>query len=455
MKPRFYIPVIMLGFSGIGSAQVKAPPPNAKDVAVPNRPSIPTSGQVPGGSDKTLMASDVVRIALEKQPTLENVRQAVIAAEGRTKQVRAKLLPQLGIGGTYSSSHFFGDEPKRLQLNVPNGYGASASLTQLIFDANHSKDLLRQSKALKAVAQQDLARAKEELSLQALIGFYLVGEAHEIVSVNEGNVANRQSQLELAQSRFKSGLGGADDVLTAQTAKGNAIIALIQARTNEDSARVSLLQTLGLDPQSPVKVGTESAAIVDTDHFDLLITQALEHRPEILRAKANIEAARFGAHAARTTSAPTLSSNLSFSSNDPGFPAGGPAYGVGIILSVPIFDGERTAGAMKEANANLKSAQADLVTTQLQVRTDVAQAFLNVRNAEQQFEAAKTNVDNAQESLRIAEGRYKSGVGLFLDIINAQTALLSAQTSAAIAFAEVSHQRTVMLRATGQLNFDK
>ncbi len=455
MKARFTLPIIVLGCSGLAMGQIKAPPPSAKDVVVPNRTTIPSNTQKADIDAQPLSAKDVVRIALEKQPTLEVVRQAVIAAEGRTKQVRSKLLPQLGIGGSYYSSRFMGDEPKRPQTNVLNGYGATASLTQLIFDANHSKDLVRQSKALKAVAEQDLAKAKEELALQALIGFYLVGEAHEIVSVNEANVANRQSQLELAQSRFNSGLGGPDDVLTAQTAKGNAVIALIQARTNEESARVSLLQTLGLDPQSAIKVGTESAAAIDTTNYENLVTQALEHRPEILRAKANIEAARYGARAAKTSSGPTLSSNLSFSSNDPGFPAGGPAYGVGIILSVPIFDGERAAGAVKEANANLKSAQADLVTTQLQVRTDISQAYLNVRNAEQQYDAAKTNVDNAKESLRIAEGRYKSGVGLFLDIINAQTVLLSAQTSAAVAYSEVSHQRSVLLRATGQLRFDK
>ena len=106
---------------------------------------------------------------------------------------------------------------------------------------------------------------------------------------------------------------------------------------------------------------------------------------------------------------------------------------------------------MQTANAELKSAQSDLVTAQLQVRTDVAQAYLAVRGAEQQDSAAKLNVENARESLRIAEGRYKSGLGLFLDIINAQAALLTAETAAATSQAEVYRQRSSLQHAAGLL----
>ena len=124
---------------------------------------------------------------------------------------------------------------------------------------------------------------------------------------------------------------------------------------------------------------------------------------------------------------------------------------MGIYLTVPIYDGGLQGGVVQQAEAVLKSAKSDLVTAQLQVRTDVAQAYLAVRGAEQQDSAAKINVLNAQESLRIAEGRYRSGVGLFLDIINAQAAFLTAETSAATAAAEVSRQRATLQRAAGLL----
>jgi outer membrane protein TolC len=246
-------------------------------------------------------------------------------------------------------------------------------------------------------------------------------------------------------------LGGADDVLTAQTAKGGAVIAVVQARTNEDAARVSLLQTMGLDPQTPITLTEDSLDPILFDGFDAYVAQALERRPEILRAKAAIDAAKFGARAAKTTSAPTLSSTVSFSTSDPGYPAGGAGYGVGLILSVPLFDGHLQAGVVEQANAALKSAQSDLVTTQLQVRTDVSQAFLSSKGAEQLETVALTNLANAKESLRIAEGRYKAGLGLFLDVINAQAALLAAETSAATASSEVLLQRAALKRAGGLL----
>ena len=445
MKLSFIL--LTVACTAVVGAQVKAPPPNAKDVSVPSHVGIPHTES----SEKVLTVEDAVKIALSKQPTLESARQAVIAAEGRVKQVRSKLLPQLGIGGTYYSSRFMGNEPRLLELNVPKGYGASAGLTQLIYDANHSSDLVKQSKALQAVAKHDFERAQEDLIFQVLVGCYLLNEAHELVSVNQRNVDNRNSQLELARARFKSGIGGPDDVLTAQTAKGNAVISLIQAQNTEDSARESLLETLGLDAQEKVQFQVSIPQAIEGGGYETWVEQALSKRPEILRAKSAVDAASYGAKAASTTSAPSLSTTISWSSNDPGFPAGAPGYGIGFILSVPVFDGERASGARKEANATLKAAKSELVNAQLQVKTDVSQAYLGVQSAEQQVEAAQTNVANAKESLRIAEGRYKSGLGLFLDIINAQTALLSAETNSVVATAELSRQRASLRKAIAAL----
>ncbi len=435
----------------LACSQSKAPPPKAQDVQVPARPVIPAGGSDQSVVSGTLTAVRAIRIAIARQPTLEAVRQEVIAAEGETRQLRSRLMPQFGVGGAFGTSHFVGDEPDRLDLDLANGYGADALLTQLIFDANHSSDLVKQSEALRTVAQQDLASAEEDLALSVLAAYYLVGEAHQLVEVNEGNVANRESQLSLAKARFTSGIGGPDDVLTAQTEKGNAVIALVQARTIEDSARISLLQILGLDPQTPVRIGTDGAEPVPVDQYDDFVQKALGRRPEVKRAKASISAANYGAQAAKTTTVPVLAGNLNFYTNDPGFPWGGGSYGLGLMLTIPLYDGGLTAGAVQTARAALRSAQADLATTQLQVKTDVSQAYLAVKGAEEQDAAAQVNVVNARESLRIAEGRYKSGLGLFLDIINAQAALLVAETDAATAMAEVYRERAALQRAAGML----
>jgi len=451
VKSRICVALATIGFTCIALAQSKAPPPNAKDVPVPNRPTIPAGGKDAAVVNGTLTAEEAVRIALAKQPSLESVRQAIIEAQGRSRQLRSRLLPQVGVTQSYWKSRFVGDEPDRLQLTNLNGNGTAAVLTQLVFDFNHSSDLVRQANALKLVAVHDLARAKADLMLQALEGYYIVGEARRLVAVNERNVSNRNQQLDLARARFNSGLGGPDDVLTAQTAKGDAVISLVQARSTEDSAKVSLLQTLGLDPQTPITVGEDGANPISIEKFDEFVARSIERRPEVLRAKASIDAARFGARAAKTTSAPVLSGNVAFNSGDPGYPGGGSTSGVGLILSVPLYDGELQAGAVQTANAALKSAQSDLATVQLQVKTDISQAYLAVRSAEQQDSAAKINVVNARESLRLAEGRYRSGVGLFLDIINAQAALLAAETAAETSQADVYQQRASLQHAAGLL----
>ena len=63
---------------------------------------------------------------------------------------------------------------------------------------------------------------------------------------------------------------------------------------------------------------------------------------------------------------------------------------------------------------------------------------------------ANNEVDNAQEGVRIAEGRYRSGLGLFLDITNAQALLLGAQTDQDQARQALDLARTRVRFATGE-----
>ena len=113
------------------------------------------------------------------------------------------------------------------------------------------------------------------------------------------------------------------------------------------------------------------------------------------------------------------------------------------------FDGGLTRGLVKTARANLDAAQAQLLGVQLSVQADVIQSYLNLRAAEQRVSAANSEVFNVEEGVRIATGRYRAGLGQFLDIINAQAFVISARTNLAITQSLVEQNRAALNRAVG------
>jgi outer membrane protein TolC len=77
----------------------------------------------------------------------------------------------------------------------------------------------------------------------------------------------------------------------------------------------------------------------------------------------------------------------------------------------------------------------------------VTSAYLNLKTAEQRVTTAEAEVANAQESLRLAQGRYRAGLGVFLDVIDTQAALLTAETNQANAQLAVDQARAALAHA--------
>ena len=459
--------------------------PNVKELAVPIPIALPPaaarSADVP---NRPLAADEAVRIALRSQPSIAAARAAIAAAQGRTEQVRSGLLPTVSLSAGYTHTETLATEGRASStsgqgstgstgtgagntggtgtgsdigtIDTTSGTGttstglrASANIRQLIFDFNHTRDLVRQASLQERAAADNLARVQSDLVLAVKQAFYQYVQNSRIVTIGEENVTNRRSHLDLARARLNSGLGLPSDLVTAETAYSEAVTNLVSARNNQTIAQITLALNMGIDPRTPIDAGPSGEPPLTTDNVQSLVDTALRQRPEILQAQSLIGAARYGVNAARSTNAPSLAGNLGAFTRGNNFPPGDDSVSIGVTLNWNPFDGGLTAGKVKEARANVDSAQANLASAQLTVVSDVSQAYVNVRSAEQRLITTDSEVANATEGVRIAQGRFGRGLGLFLDIINAQAALVTARTNRAAAQFGVDQARAAVTRAIG------
>ncbi len=405
-----------------------------------------------------------MQIALHLQPSLGVQVGAIQTQEGRTRQTGSAENPQVIVGAGYdkiqgiAGQHVTPTSPVQASsTGLPLGvspiyqYTGAAAARQLLYDFNLTRNLVRQSEALERSDRQALTVAQLNLVLSVKQDFYNYASALRVVAVDEANVANRQRQLDLAAGQLKIGIGEPSDAVTAQTSKSQGILILNQARDQAQQARILLLQQMGVDPLTPVVPADETAPGPDNVDAKQLTEVAIRNRPEVKSAVEALAAAKYGLNAAKATDLPALYAEFGVSANGMDFPLKNNTGNLSIGFSFPLFDGGNRNGAIRVARGQITTSKGNLDTAILQVRADVASAYMSLKSTLQRVQIADNEVLNAQEAVRVAEGRYSSGIGLFLDITTAQNLLLTAQTDQANARNALDLARTQLKRATGEL----
>jgi len=417
---------------------------------------VPTSVP-PEATMQPLSIDEAVRISLVYQSTVASARGSLVTAQGHTEQARSQGLPQLSITAGYNNTTVTttGQTGQNAvtaagTAGTVTGYNAGAQLKQLLWDFNHTRDVIRQNMALEKAAQATLTVTRLNLVLSVKQAFYAALQSDATVKVNQSNLKNQQDHLALAQARFRAGVGLPSDVVQSQTAVASAVFNLTQACATSQTARVTLALQMGIDPRIPLVLAPASETVPDTSNPQMQFDLALRQRPEMVQALRTVDAGRYGVSSAASTDAPVLAGIASWSARGAGFPPQSPdIYTFGLSLSWPLFDSGYTSGTVRAARGTLESAAAQLEGTRQTIISDVATAFINLKAAEEHVVTARAEVISGNEAVRLNEGRYRAGLATILDLLDAQTALVQAQTDEVNAETALEVARASLAHAVG------
>ena len=194
--------------------------------------------------------------------------------------------------------------------------------------------------------------------------------------------------------------------------------------------------------------------MVDQD-IEALIEQARLQRPDLVASEAQLKASLAKIEIAKADSKPTLSLNLSNKLSD-GSELSSATYrndsAIELNLSIPLFAGYKPSYLIRsaEATAELIASQRDQL--KLQVSLDVWTAYQNLKTANESITASNILVLSAEESSRVALGRYKEGVGNIIDTLNAQNAFANAKQQKIQSVLNWNIARTTLAQSIGVLD---
>lgn len=333
---------------------------------------------------------------------------------------------------------------------------ATLSLGYLLYDFGGRSAALENARQIMAASNASQDATLQSVFLAVVQAYYQWHAAQAaVVAARESERASQES-LKGATARYKAGTATPADKLQAQTAASQAALARIRAEGDASSAQGVLANAMGLPADQALALAPPSEMAPDAQFEQQvggLIAAAKRQRPDLAAAEAQVMAARSGIDAANATGMPSIS--LFANRNDLHSSIADATRGnvVGISLNVPIFSGFNTTYRVRAAEAQLDARTAERDRLALQVSLDVWRAYHALMTETQAVRAAGDLLSSAIQSEKVAQGRYRAGVGGILDWLNAQSALASARQQQIQALYNWRLARIALAQAMGQLDF--
>ncbi|TPG43468.1 efflux transporter outer membrane subunit [Sphingomonas koreensis] len=241
-----------------------------------------------------------------------------------------------------------------------------------------------------------------------------------------------QQSLTLTQRRLDGGIAPRTDLRQAQTILDTAQsdVALQKTALAQDANALQLLVGAPVDPALlPASIEQVGGSLAELPAG--LDSTVLLRRPDVVEAEYQLRAANAQIGAARAALFPTISltglAGFASSALSSLFTGGAFNYSVSPQISYPIF----RAGAARAGVAESKAARdAAVATYEKAIQTafrDVADALARRGTIDAQATADRNNVDHSLDNFRLSDARYKGGIDTYLNSLDAQRTLYSAQ----------------------------
>jgi outer membrane protein len=379
---------------------------------------------------RQLTLVDVVDLALRNNPATRASWAQARAAAAMYGSARGEYYPT--IDGAATVSRIKSPATLARPAGLRTDYVPSVTLNYLLLDFGGRSGSIERARQSLFAANLSHNATIQNTVLQAQVAYFTYMATSALLVAERSAIAEATGNLNAATQRNRVGLATIADVLQARTALSQEQLNLETIQGSLQAARGSLASALGLPANLPFDLepltGTAIPVRTLALSVDSVINDALRNRPDLAAARAQAAAAASQVRVARAAELPSLAfggNGARTYSNPKTF--AGPSYTLSLGLSVPIFNGFSRQYDVAAARAQADAVASLAEQTRQQVITEVFVSYYALQTAEQRVATADDLLASAQQSVQVASGRYREGVGSIIDLLTAQTALANAR----------------------------
>ena len=494
---------------------------------------------ISGSADPLVLTLDeAVRTALRKNLDLRAAQLDVEKANARVQEAWGDLYPSLDLSGSYTrnvvtANPFAGSDAtsllggggqtewlafnERRRLNdrssitfrefqqrqqdslaaagislgsggnpfgVDNEFRGGLQLTQTLY-SKQAFASVKGSQQFKDVSRYARDRQVQMVTNEVMTSFYQALLAQERVRVLRERVERAEETLQEVSTRVERGVIPKAQRLGASVELSNARTQRIEARNTADLARDQLKRTIGLSPEQPIQLrgsleeqredGLQQVSL-QTISMSKAVDQALKNRPDLERARLNVELREIQTESSRAAFYPRVeavanfsyagrvpddrsrvvqdpTNPFSFSEEQRGFFSDdfwNPSFSVGLQVSWNLFSGFQRSARVEQAEIARRRAGTQRDRLRRAVALEVRKAVRDLENARERIESQKANVRRASLNYDHVSQRVGEGAASQLELREASDQLDQSRLNYLQAVHDYLVARTDLETALGQ-----
>jgi len=420
-----------------------------------------------------LTMEQAVDIARQKSLRVKAADADARVMDSMRREARAPFWPQLSANG------YFADQ--RMAPNVYTSAGNTMARNSQVFNSDQTRDGnftamypifsggrdwygYKAAVARADGGRQMLRGVEVDVAMQARLDYIAAVREEENRRVTGDLLRDIDERLRVSRQMFDAGRIPRYYLLRDEAERANVVQMDAMAQSRAESALVALKTTLGVDLSSPITLSDRLEFVPATLLVDEEIRQAGEMHPDLKAAAKQREAAQAEVRAAYGNYFPQVSlsymydwawmKNRAWESQEEGMRMRGDTsegYSIGVVVTLPLFDGFMRENALNTAKAKLERAVHAEGLARQQIAKEVNQSALMLTAAEKGVEASRKGLEQAEEEFRIVKERFEAGRGIQVEILDAQVSVTRARFNSVAALAEYHTALAMWLRATGRV----
>ncbi len=393
--------------------------------------------------------------ALRGSPSLQLAQARLARANAAAVGAESSLLPQASLAASSERGKFTAN-----YIYPPPLGGATYTTNELLLNLGWDIDFWGKNRALidsahasVKAASADRAAAQLALTTSIARSWFQLQRQYELSDVVKASIKQRESILDLTRQRVGAGLDTNVELRQAESQLPQARVDLAQIEESIALTRNQLAALTGAGPDRGITIGRPSAQLAPVAALpSALPAHLLGRRPDLVAARWRIESAQSSIDNARAQFYPDINlvASAGFISLG-GFkllsqPAENTAFGP--ALSLPIYQGELRAN-LRGTEASYDAAVAQYNQTLIDALHDVADQIRSLQALERQASEEDLALSKIEDGYSLAVQRYRAGLGNYLTVLTAESAVLQQRRAATDIHARQRDVSVSLVRALG------
>jgi outer membrane protein len=384
---------------------------------------------------RPITMADAVRLAKENNVSNITAYNAVRSANNGVRGAKGAMLPSLTAtaGQSISAGQRVNNQTNTLVDFVPAwSYSTGLSSQFTLFDAGKMFADVRTQQANVVAQEATQVNTEYNVALNVKLAYNNILAAKESEGAGRAQLAAANAQLQTSIAKVNAGAANVSDSLRSVVQVGNAQLAILTAQNTFRTQSAALTRL----------VGTQyfvTADLSDTvDHpvaaiDSAMIMQLALAGPTIRQFEAQAASALATERSAKAAYLPTISASMNYSGSGTSalYGLNGNPYpytrGASINVNFPIFNRFQRENNIAAAQISYENSQAQIKDARLGAQQNVITYIATIRNAEETMRIQQIAVQASEEDLRVQQQRYNLGASTLLDVLNSQTALVTAR----------------------------